>query len=179
MMRKAAWIATVLLAATLLPWSALGEAPSGGAVQYTLKIDCPGTRAATGGAFSSCPVRAVDSEDMMGAPELAVDPVDPSNLIIASLHGGVHNGGAAGLTTGVCDPGPTPKSRCGQVFTTFTSDDHGASWVDNPFVPPQDVGQDAYGEHPGITIDPNGHVYVGSLHAMPKGSWPFQYLIAA
>ena len=41
----------------------------------------------------------VDGQDMMGDPSVAVDPFDPANLIVASLHGGVSGGGAAGTCT--------------------------------------------------------------------------------
>lgn len=173
------WSAALLVLASLLPLGALGQA-GGAGVDYKLVIDCPETYASTGGALGiTCPVRAVDEQDMMGDPSVAVDPLDPANLILASLHGGVHDGGAAGVGGSTCDPGPTAKSRCGQVFTTFTSTDHGASWVDNPFTPPSEVGGSAYGEHPQVTIDPYGHVYVGSLYAMPAGSGRFDYVIAA
>jgi hypothetical protein len=173
-----AWSAALLALACALPLAAVGQA-GGAGVQYRLVIDCPETYAATGGSLGiSCPVRAVDEQDMMGDPSVAVDPLDPANLILASLHGGVHDGGVAGTGSSSCPAGPTPKSRCGQVFTTFTSTDHGASWVDNPFTPPSEVGGDAYGEHPQVTIDPYGHVYVGSLYAMPKGG-SFESVIAA
>lgn len=149
-------------------------------MEYKLVIDCPETYQRVASTVA-CPVRAVDGQDMMGDPSLAVDPFDPANLIVASLHGGVSGGGAAGATgaTRCTEPGPSPKSRCGQVFTTFTSTDHGANWVDNPFFPPEDVGGEAYGQHPQVTIDPYGHVYVGSLYAMPKGGGAFEYVIAA
>lgn len=175
-MRSTVLLASILLLAFALPLGA-GQAPGGAGVQYRLVIDCPETYQAAG--LVSCPVRATDEQDMMGDPSVAVDPFDPANLIVASLHGGVSNGGAAGAGSSTCDPGPTPKSRCGQVFTTFTSTDHGASWVDNPFFPPEDVGPDAYGQHPQVTIDPYGHVYVGSLYAMPKGGAGHDYVIAA
>lgn len=178
-----AWSAglfALLLAAGALPLGATGQA-GGAGVEYRLVIDCPETYAATGGSLGiACPVRAIDEQDMMGDPSIAVDPLDPANLILASLHGGVHDGGAAGVTGSAgCPEGPTAKSRCGQVFTTFTSTDHGASWIDNPFTPPSEVGSDAYGEHPQVTIDPYGHVYVGSLYAMPKGGGLHDYVIAA
>jgi hypothetical protein len=167
----------LLLTASALPLAAVGQ---GAGVEYRLVVDCPETYAATGSSLGiSCPVRATDPQDMMGDPSIAVDPLDPANLILASLHGGVHDGGAAGAGSATCPPGPTPKSRCGQVFTTFTSTDHGASWIDNPFTPPSEVGSDAYGEHPQVTIDPYGHVYVGSLYAMPRGNGLFDYVIAA
>ncbi|HUR26349.1 MAG TPA: hypothetical protein VM327_10095 [Candidatus Thermoplasmatota archaeon] len=179
-MRSTALPVAFLLLALLafaLPLGA-GQAPGGAGVEYTLVVDCPETYQAAG--LVPCPVRAVDEQDMMGDPSVAVDPFDPANLIIASLHGGVSGGGAAGTTGAAgCEPGPTPKSRCGQVFTTFTSTDHGASWIDNPFFPPEDVGPDAYGQHPQVTIDPYGHVYVGSLYAMPKGGSGYDYVIAS
>src|SRR5688572_5506365 len=176
-MRSTALFVSALLLAVLVPLGA-GQAPGGAGVQYSLVIDCPETYQAAG--LQSCPVRATDEQDMMGDPSVAVDPFDPANLIVASLHGGVSGGGAAGTTGSAgCEPGPTPKSRCGQVFTTFTSTDHGASWVDNPFFPPEDVGPDAYGQHPQVTIDPYGHVYVGSLYAMPKGGSGYDYVIAS
>lgn len=156
-----------------VPLGVMGQATG---VEYRLVIDCPETYLQVGQVVP-CPVRATDEQDMMGDPSVAVDPLQPENLIIASLHGGVHDGGVAGLEAS-CEPGPTAKSRCGQVFTTFTSTDHGASWYDNPFVPPEDVGY-AYGEHPAVTIDPYGHVFVGSLYAIPDGGTRFTYVVAA
>jgi hypothetical protein len=177
-MRSTALLASVFLLAMVVPAATTGQAPGGAGVEYKLVIDCPETYARVPTTVD-CPVRAVDEQDMMGDPSVAVDPFDPANLIVASLHGGVHDGGGAGTGSSTCDPGPTPKSRCGQVFTTFTSTDHGASWVDNPFFPPEDVGPNAYGQHPQVTIDPYGHVYVGSLYAMPKGGTGFDYVIAS
>ena len=177
-MRSPALFASLLFAALALPLLATGQTETAEAIQYTLVIDCPETFESVQ-ATVGCPVRAIDEQDMMGDPSVAVDPFDPANLIVASLHGGVSGGGGAGTGSSTCDPGPTPKSRCGQVFTTFTSTDHGASWVDNPFFPPEDVGPDAYGQHPQVTIDPYGHVYVGSLYAMPKGGSGWEYVIAA
>ncbi|MEK6974747.1 MAG: hypothetical protein AABY18_00230 [Candidatus Thermoplasmatota archaeon] len=150
-------------------------------VEYRLIVTCggnvpigqPATPVTTGGG--GCPVRAVDGDDLMGDPSLAVDPLQPQNLILASLHGP-----SAG------SEGPTPRARqcCpSQPFTTFTSQNQGANWVDNPFVPPDEVGN-ALGIHPQVTIDPYGQVYVGSLYAMPSGTDgngtnTFDYVIAA
>src|ERR1041385_5735966 len=111
----------------------------------------------------------------MGEPTLAVDPSNPSSLIIASLHGAAGNG-PPGFSCS--DPaGPTPRSRCFLPFTTFTSTDAGASWQDNFYQAPDKVAN-AYGEHPAITIDPYGRVYVGSLYAQP-GNGTFDYTIVA
>jgi hypothetical protein len=119
------------------------------AVEYDIIIACPD---AQGGR---CPIRAVDGADAMGDPAIAVDPDNVDNMIFASLHG---RGGQGG---------PSERSRAGQAYTTFTSQNHGASWQDNPYTPPAAVGSDAYGEHPAITLDPYGHVFIGSLYAMP------------
>jgi len=151
-------------------------------VRYELHIACPignGFQFNGDASVYGCPVRATDEQDMMGDPSLAVDPLEPRNLIVGSLHGGVHSGGAAGLGSSTCDPGPTVKSRCGQVFTTFTSTDAGAFWYDNPFTPPRGLPSESYGEHPQVTIDPYGHVYVGSLYAVPNGGGAFRYVIGA
>ncbi|HET6398693.1 MAG TPA: hypothetical protein VFH47_03990, partial [Candidatus Thermoplasmatota archaeon] len=177
-------LSLLLLLSLLAPHVAVQAQLDG--VEYELFIACPG---ADGFTFSlntggGCPVRAVDGQDVMGAPSLAVDPHEPNNLIIASLHGGVYKRGSGGpsfFAVGAqsCpEPGPTPKSRCGQAFTTFTSTDSGAYWVDNPFVPPQKLGFRAFGEHPQVTIDPYGRAYVGSLYAVPEGG-SFRYVIAA
>ncbi|MFO1533665.1 MAG: hypothetical protein ABR562_08260 [Thermoplasmatota archaeon] len=164
-------------------WPTSPTAADASTVRYELHIACP---AANGFTFSTdtsvygCPVRAVDQDDMMGDPSLAVDPLEPKNLIIGSLHGGVSGGGSAGVSTGSsasCDPGPSQKSRCGQIFTTFTSQDAGAYWTDNPYFPPKGV-EGAYGEHPQVTIDPYGHVFVGSLYAVPTGN-AFRFVIGA
>lgn len=179
--------------ARLLAWSALAiliplapqspadaQAGPGTGVKYNLIISCPAPQGFSINANSplaTCPVRAVDGQDEMGDPQLAVDPANPDDLIIASLHGTAYDNSGNSVTA--CGrPGPSARSRCGQTFTTFTSNDAGYSWGDNPFTPPDHVGNDAYGETPGITIDPYGHVYVGSLYATPAAKG-FDFVIAA
>lgn len=156
----------LVVAASLLP---LGVTSQATGVEYTLFIDCPTTRGISLNSNAvGCPVRATDEADIMGDPSLAVDPLAPENLIIASLHGRAD-----------CPGAPQVKSRCGQAFTTFTSIDHGGSWQDNPFTPPDDVAG-AWGEHPQITIDPYGRAYVGSLYSLPRADeGSFEYVIAA
>ena len=147
----------------------LGQSTS---VDYLILMTCPGANGISVSSTqttSNCPVRATDPEDSMGDPSLAVDPFQPNDYIIASLHGSGDNPGA-----------PSVKSRSGQDFTTFTSDDAGYTWTDKPFTPPSEVGSGSYGEHPSITIDPYGHVYVGSLYSTPTGTdGIFDYVIAA
>lgn len=151
----------------------VGAQPSG--VSYDLVVYCggaiplgrPATPVSNGGG--GCPIRAVDSDDLMGDPSLAVDPLQPENLIMGSLHGCARD--ATCPLGGNCpQETPSPRARCGQVFTTFTSQDEGVDWLDSPFVPPEDIGGDAFGIHPQVTIDPYGQVYVGSLYAIPSGS---------
>lgn len=160
-------------------------------VDYELQLSCPG-----GGIVVStnvqegCPIRAVDGDDLMGDPSLAVDPLQPTDLILASLHGCAP--GATCALAGACPQEvPGPRARCNQVFTTFTSIDTGASWVDSPYFPPEDIdeGYGAFGIHPQVTIDPYGQVYIGSLYARPfvpdgntsvEGFLPsFEYVIGA
>lgn len=178
----------LLLAGTLL--LLLGSMAQPGAAQqagvrYTITLDCgasnaspfvPGTPATS--AQGGCPIRATDGDDLMGDPSIAVDPLFPDDLIIASLHGQSSDADGDGQADG-----PSVKARTGQVFTTFTSQDQGQSWVDNPFVPPDDIGF-AYGMHPQVAIDPYGQVYVGSLYAIPdgkdaNGTNAFEYVIGA
>ncbi len=138
------------------------------AVEYELVIDCPDTR------NGECPIQAWDLDDAMGDPAIAVDPDDIDNMIIASLHG-------AEMRT----DGPTPKSRPGQSYTTFTTTNHGASWRDSPYTPPREIPGDAFGEHPSIALDPYGHVFVGSLYSIPASnrdagpSGVYDYVLAA
>lgn len=189
-------VATLLLVVSLSPMLIPGPVSAhqagGAGVKYELFIDCPttqGVRIDTTATVPGCPVRAVDGQDQMGDPSIAVDPMDPNNLIIASLHGRTWNGGPEGegqpfISTGAAscgEKGPTPKSRCGQVFTTFTSTDAGGFWSDNPFFPPERIGFEAFGETTAITIDPYGHVFVGSLYATPAGAGGegFQYQVVA
>lgn len=152
-------LALLSLLVAALPLGVDGQGPG---VQYKLIIGCP-----EAGFAATCPVRATDEQDMMGDPAVAVDPDIPDHLIIASLHGSGDSGG------------PTVKSRSGLAFTTFTSTDHGRFWTDNPFSPPSDLPFNSYGEHPAITIDPFGAVYVGSLYAVEVSNNIFDYVIVA
>lgn len=151
----------------------VGAQPAG--ASYELSLYCggaiplrqPATPVTPGSG--GCPIRATDSSDLMGDPSLAVDPLQPENLIMGSLHG-CAKGANCALAGSCSGETPSPRARCGQVFTTFTSQNQGATWLDSPFVPPDDIGSDAFGIHPQVTIDPYGQVYVGSLYAIPSGS---------
>jgi hypothetical protein len=136
------------------------------AVQYDIFIACPDT---TNG---QCPIQAWDGADALGSPAIVVDPDDVNNMIFASLHGS-----SAG-------DGPEARSRGGQQYTTHTSQDHGASWLDKPYFQPDGIPSTATGEHPGIALDPYGHVFISSLYAVPpdnggNGTGGWRYVIAA
>lgn len=170
-MRVAALLVFALVGALLATGLSPSTSAQGSGVRYELHLQCPSEPATFSFQIpprtdTGCPIRAVDGGDLMGDPSLAVDPLRPENLIIGSLHGQNYPG-----------EGPDAKSRQGQVFTTFTSQDAGAYWIDNPYVPPEEI-EDAYGQHPQVTIDPYGHVFVGSLYAVPQGS-RFDYVIGA
>lgn len=176
-MRAALTSKRILAFAALLLLGAVpvevGAQPAG--VTYELILHCggavplgqPATPVTNGGG--NCPIRAVDGDDLMGDPSLAVDPLQPENLIMGSLHGCVKDATCA-LGGSCAGETPSPRARCNQVFTTFTSQNQGANWLDSPFYPPEDIGDDAFGIHPQVTIDPYGQVYVGSLYAIPSGS---------
>jgi hypothetical protein len=180
MLQKSVAVAALVL---FVPFTIPAEGQDSGVV-YELHITCPvsGRITFSTNSLSTCPVRAVDPQDMMGDPSLGVDPLEPANLVIASLHGSASNQGTESgpvtFASGCGQKGPSPKSRCNQVFTTFTSDDYGAFWRDNPYFPPDEV-QGAFGEHAQVTFDPYGHVFIGSLYAVPLGGGRFQYEVGA
>lgn len=152
-----------LLSALLVPVS-LAQ-PSSSRI-YELHIDCPELRQL--GTVDQnevlCPVRAIDQDDMLGSPSIAVNPEDAADLVLGSLHGGDGHG-------------PTDRSRAGphpagledgwQPFTTHVSWNHGAQWEDRPYFAPSRLGE-SFGEHVQVAIDPNGRVYVGSLYSTPR-----------
>lgn len=123
-------------------------------IEYEFILDCPERNLGTISPNTiplKCPIIATDEDDIMGSPSVAVDWRDPTQLILASLHG-------------TDADGPTDRSRGRQPFTTFLSSDHGASWTDRPFQPPGRL-RGALGEHPQIYNDLLGHVWVGSLYS--------------
>lgn len=158
-------VLAVILAMALVPVGVAQTSPEEG-FEYRLELTCPGEG-------TRCPVRAVDGQDAMGDPALAVDPFRPTNLIIASLHGGANN-----------DNAPSVKSRSGLAFTTFTSTNGGVSWWDNPYSPPDRVfsmGAQAWGETPALTLAPFGQAFVGSLYSVSReqGGDAYDYVLAA
>ncbi len=145
-----------------------GQAGGAGVV-YELIVVCPTNPRVTLSLNTEpgCPIRATDGSDLMGDPSLAVDPLRPEDLILSSLHGQNYPG-----------EGPDAKSRRQQIFTTFTSDTAGVNWVDNPYYPPDDLPAATRGQHVQATIDPYGHVFIGSLYAIPNGD-QFEYVVGA
>lgn len=159
-----AMVLASLLAMSL--FSASGAAQASSSRIYELHIDCPELAVIYGVDRNEilCPVRAEDPDDIMGSPSIAVDPEDPANLVLGSLHGGDGHG-------------PTDRSRAGphpaglgsgwQPFTTFVSTSHGADWQDRPYYAPQKLGE-SFGEHVQVAIDERGSVFIGSLYATPR-----------
>jgi hypothetical protein len=160
-LNRLVWVALCLLLAA--PVATLAQSEPRDAVQYDIFIACPG-------GSGVCPIQAWDGADALGSPAIAVDPDDVDNMIIASLHGYQS------------DVGPEARSRAGLKFTTHTSTNHGASWLDKPYSEPSEMSSAATGEHPGIALDPYGHVFVSSMYAVPTeddGGGPWNYVIAA
>lgn len=118
---------------------------------------------------STCPYRIADDADLLGSPQIAVNPDDPNSMAFFSLHGG---GSTEGPTPRSRDPSPEGlTSVTGLSHTTFTSQDHGRSWHDNPW------GTDGFGEHAAGTMDNDGNLYISALWSKRLGEGRFNYVI--
>lgn len=131
---------------------------------YELDLACPAPEGDTSEGSATtvravCPFRIIDGQDALGSPSLAVNPLDPQQIAIASLHGGQ------------ATPGPTPRSREASespagVFTVLTSGDGGYRWNDQPSGPPPIVLRDAeFGEHLALAMDGQGRLYGAGLYS--------------
>ncbi|MEA3137536.1 MAG: hypothetical protein QOC71_1817 [Thermoplasmata archaeon] len=117
----------------------------------------------------SCPYRIADDADLLGSPQIAVNADDPNSMAFFSLHGG---GSTEGPTPRSRDPSPEGlTSITGLSHTTFTSQDHGRSWHDNPW------GTDGFGEQPAGTMDHDGNLYISALWSKRLGEGRFNYVI--
>lgn len=161
------------------PWKAILQdgAPVPPANQGTMQFWCPGVDGGTAlneGANTmtirvSCPYRIADDADLLGSPQIAVNADDPNAMAFFSLHGG---GSTEGPTPRSRDPSPEGLgSLTGLSHTTFTSQDHGRSWHDNPW------GTDGFGEHASGTMDHDGNLYIGALWSKRLGEGRFNYVI--
>lgn len=117
----------------------------------------------------TCPYRIIDDADLLGSPQIAVNADDPNSVAFFSLHGG---GSTEGPTPRSRDPSPDGIAAVtGLSHTTFTSQDHGRSWHDNPW------GTDGFGEHVAGTMDADGNLYIGALWSKRLGEGRFDYVI--
>lgn len=117
----------------------------------------------------TCPYRIIDDADLLGSPQIAVNSDDPNAIAFFSLHGG---GSQEGPTPRSRDPSPDGMAAVtGLSHTTFTSQDHGRSWHDNPW------GTDGFGEHIAGTMDADGNLYIGALWSKRLGEGRFDYVI--
>jgi hypothetical protein len=118
---------------------------------------------------ATCPYRIVDDADLLGSPQIAVNANDPNAVAFFSLHGG---GSTEGPTPRSRDPSPDGMAAVtGLSHTTFTSQDMGRSWHDNPW------GTDGFGEHIAGTMDADGNLYIGALWSKRLGEGRFDYVI--
>jgi hypothetical protein len=118
---------------------------------------------------ATCPYRVVDDADLLGSPQIAVNRDDPNAVAFFSLHGG---GSTQGPTPRSRDPSPEGmQGLSGDSHTTFTSQDGGRSWHDNPW------GTDGYGEHITGVMDNDGNLYIGALWSKRLGGGHFDYVI--
>jgi hypothetical protein len=117
---------------------------------------------------ASCPYRIIDDADLLGSPQIAVNGDDPNSVAFFSLHGG---GSVEGPTPRSRDPSPEGLTLTGLSHTTFTSQDHGRSWHDNPW------GTDGFGEHVAGTMDHDGNLYISALWSKRLGEGRFNYVL--
>jgi hypothetical protein len=118
---------------------------------------------------ATCPYRIIDDADLLGSPQIAVHANDPNAVAFFSLHGG---GSTQGPTPRSRDPSPDGAvTLTGLSHTTFTSQDHGRSWHDNPW------GTDGFGEHAAGTMDADGNLYIAALWSKRLGDGHFDYVI--
>lgn len=145
--------------------------------QTTLCFWCPsleGTPSVNDGTNTltlraTCPYRIIDDADLLGSPQIAVNQNDPNSVAFFSLHGG---GSTDGPTPRSRDPSPDGMAAVtGLSHTTFTSQDMGRSWHDNPW------GTDGFGEHIAGTMDADGNLYIGALWSKRLGEGRFDYVI--
>jgi hypothetical protein len=163
------------------PWKALvvdGKPVAPGAAnQGTVRFWCPsldGGTTITDGTNTmtiraTCPYRIADDADLLGSPQIAVHAADPNSVAFFSLHGG---GSTEGPTPRSRDPSPDGlQAVTGLSHTTFTSQDHGRSWHDNPW------GTDGFGEHASGTMDRDGNLYIAALWSKRLAEDRFNYVI--
>jgi hypothetical protein len=163
------------------PWKVLmqgGQAvPADVANQGSVSFWCPsldGGTTVTDGTNTmtiraTCPYRIADDADLLGSPQIAVNAADPNDVAFFSLHGG---GSTEGPTPRSRDPSPDGlQAVTGLSHTTFTSQDHGRSWHDNPW------GTDGFGEHVSGTMDRDGNLYISALWSKRLGEDRFNYVI--
>ncbi|MFA5944501.1 MAG: hypothetical protein WC876_08565 [Candidatus Thermoplasmatota archaeon] len=118
---------------------------------------------------TTCPYRIADDADLLGSPQIAVNADDPNSVAFFSLHGG---GSTEGPTPRSRDPSPEGLTTVtGLSHTTFTSQDHGRIWYDNPW------GTDGFGEHVAGTMDHDGNLYISALWSKRLGDDRFNYVI--
>lgn len=118
---------------------------------------------------ATCPYRIIDDADLLGSPQIAVNANDPNSVTFFSLHGG---GSREGPTPRSRDPSPDGMAAVtGLSHTTFTSQDMGRAWHDNPW------GTDGFGEHVAGTMDADGNLYIGALWSKRLGEGRFDYVI--
>lgn len=148
-----------------------------GPVRGSMQFWCPpsdgGTSVANGANTftirATCPYRIIDDSDLLGSAQIAVKASDPNAMAFFSLHGASSTEGPSPRSR---DPSPdTPQSLTGQSHTTFTSQDHGRAWFDNPW------GTDGFGEHVSGVMDTAGNMYIAATWSKRLGDGDFDFII--
>lgn len=116
---------------------------------------------------SVCPNVVIDEEDLMGQPQLTIDPNDPDLMAFHALHGGKGIHPPPPLEV----PPPTVRSRYNtlhQPHTTFQTNSGGQDWTDQRYYAMEGLmapNRTIYGEDNAITIDAQGRAYLAALYS--------------
>lgn len=110
-----------------------------------------------------CPIRVYDTGYSFGNPAVSVLDEDHTQAAFFSLHGAPSQGG------------PKDTSRTGLTHVTFTTDDQGLSWQDQPTDFPEGGG--GFGDFASGAIDSNGNLYAAFLWNFPRGQSQFDSTI--
>ncbi len=140
---------------------------------YSLRMTCPavtnGYRPSTNAETitATCPFRIIDEQDLLGSVMLAVNPLDIRDQAFFSLHGAGQEGGPSNRSR---DPNNSG------THSTFTTEDQGISWTDQPINSHYPAGG-ALGEFASGAFDSEGHLYIGYLWSHPGSGDAWDYTV--
>lgn len=155
------------------PGRGRADETSGASEPFGVRFVCPsrtGTSVDQQAVVDSsfCPSYVIDTEDLMGQPQLVVDPQNPQILAVHALHGG------RGVLLPTEAPAPNERSRHNQLHqphTIFQSSDGGRNFLDKRYYAPEalaDLNRTVFGEDNAFVVDKDGNGYAASLYSWRK-----------